>query len=210
MSTETTHPTSAPERRPPAPPPLELLRRFVNTRNVEEATDRLDDVPGLVAWLEEEGFPRPDHISRADLNRVRAVREALRAVALANNERTRDLEAEATLDEAAHRAGLTIRFRDGGSVVEPEREGVDAAIGSMLAIVHGAMRDGTWSRFKACRCDECLWAFYDSSRNRGGHWCTMAVCGSRMKARAYRDRNAKSRPHRTGSSGSERGAAQRS
>ncbi|HEX6654657.1 MAG TPA: CGNR zinc finger domain-containing protein, partial [Candidatus Limnocylindria bacterium] len=30
--------------------------------------------------------------------------------------------------------------------------------------------------------------FFDRSRNRSGTWCTMAVCGSRMKSRSYRSR----------------------
>ncbi len=57
-----------------------------------------------------------------------------------------------------------------------------------MAIVVRAMADGSWSRIKACRNDTCRWLFYDQSRNRSGTWCTMAICGSRMKARAYRAR----------------------
>jgi predicted RNA-binding Zn ribbon-like protein len=61
-----------------------------------------------------------------------------------------------------------------GRVVDPSRH---AAV---------AMLDGTWSRLKACR--ECRWAFYDHSRNGAGSWCSMAVCGSRVKQRAYHAR----------------------
>jgi predicted RNA-binding Zn ribbon-like protein len=49
---------------------------------------------------------------------------------------------------------------------------------------------GTFERLKICRNDECQWAFYDHSRNRSGVWCTMAVCGNRMKGRAFRTRHA--------------------
>jgi len=48
--------------------------------------------------------------------------------------------------------------------------------------------DGTWARVKACVADDCQWAFYDSSRNRSGRWCDMAVCGNREKVRTYRSR----------------------
>jgi predicted RNA-binding Zn ribbon-like protein len=50
------------------------------------------------------------------------------------------------------------------------------------------MEADTWSRLKACRDDTCKWAFYDHSKNRSGHWCSMEVCGSRHKARQYRER----------------------
>jgi predicted RNA-binding Zn ribbon-like protein len=52
------------------------------------------------------------------------------------------------------------------------------------------MSDGTWARVKACRAEDCRWAFYDFSRNRSGTWCDMAVCGNRAKVRAYRARTA--------------------
>jgi predicted RNA-binding Zn ribbon-like protein len=29
---------------------------------------------------------------------------------------------------------------------------------------------------------------YDVSKNRSGTWCTMAMCGNRLKAQAYRQR----------------------
>ena len=53
------------------------------------------------------------------------------------------------------------------------------------------MRVGTWERLKVCRNDECQWAFYDHSRNHSGAWCTMAICGNRMKGRAFRTRRAR-------------------
>jgi predicted RNA-binding Zn ribbon-like protein len=52
--------------------------------------------------------------------------------------------------------------------------------------VAAAAADGTWERAKACRADDCRWAFYDQSRNRSARWCDMAVCGNRTKVRAYR------------------------
>jgi predicted RNA-binding Zn ribbon-like protein len=43
-------------------------------------------------------------------------------------------------------------------------------------------------RFKACRNDRCRWVFFDASKNRSSTWCSMASCGSRIKARTYRQR----------------------
>ena len=70
-------------------------------------------------------------------------------------------------------------------------EGVDGVIGFLLGIVFTAMADGTWTRLKACRNERCQNAFYDSSKNRSGTWCAMEKCGSRVKARAYRQRQQK-------------------
>jgi predicted RNA-binding Zn ribbon-like protein len=48
-----------------------------------------------------------------------------------------------------------------------------------------AMLDGSFSRLKICPGPDCDWAFYDHSRNQSGRWCSMAVCGGRVKARAH-------------------------
>jgi predicted RNA-binding Zn ribbon-like protein len=52
------------------------------------------------------------------------------------------------------------------------------------------MHEGTWARMKACHNDDCRWAFYDHSRNRSGRWCQMETCGTEVKMRAYRRRQA--------------------
>ena len=48
-----------------------------------------------------------------------------------------------------------------------------------------------WERLKAC--PQCGWSFYDYSRNRSATWCSMSLCGNRLKTRAYRRRSEKRR-----------------
>jgi predicted RNA-binding Zn ribbon-like protein len=38
---------------------------------------------------------------------------------------------------------------------------------------------------RMCRCEECGWLFYDSSRNHLRRWCSMEICGNRAKARRH-------------------------
>jgi predicted RNA-binding Zn ribbon-like protein len=66
-------------------------------------------------------------------------------------------------------------------------EAVGGVTARLLVVAVGAASEGTW-RLKVCRNEGCLWAFYDGSKNRSGSWCTMDVCGSRAKMRAYRRR----------------------
>src|SRR5918999_1778385 len=67
-------------------------------------------------------------------------------------------------------------------------QGLDdpGALGTVLAVVYDALRDGSWSRLKTCR--NCGWAFWDESRNRSATWCSMQLCGNRLKVRRYRRR----------------------
>jgi predicted RNA-binding Zn ribbon-like protein len=74
-------------------------------------------------------------------------------------------------------------------VLSPTDEaGVDGFIQRVLAIVAAAEIDGSWDRMKACANHGCRWLFYDHSRNRSRTWCTMDLCGSQAKMRAYRSR----------------------
>jgi predicted RNA-binding Zn ribbon-like protein len=47
------------------------------------------------------------------------------------------------------------------------------------------MLDGSWPRLKACPRDLCGWAFFDRSSNASATWCSMSVCGGRVKSGAY-------------------------
>ena len=133
--------------------------------------------------------------TKADVSRGIELREALRALLLANSGNPLERGTIGKLNAATARASLRVNFEgDGGSSLSPEREGVDGALASLLAIVFSSMVEGTWPRLKACRADTCQWAFYDKSKNRSAHWCSMAVCGNRAKARVYRRRKAAGRP----------------
>ena len=120
------------------------------------------------------------------------MREGLRALGRANNGEAMDAAKVGAMNRAAALVPLNLSVQpaagEGEWSLEPAADGIDAFLGRILGIVARSMADGTWSRVKACRNDSCRWLFYDQSRNRSGTWCTMAICGSRMKARAYRAR----------------------
>jgi predicted RNA-binding Zn ribbon-like protein len=179
--------------RQPAPGALGLVQAFVNSNDIEAGRDAWATAAELRAWLVgHELLGSEESLSDLALDRALEVREALRALLLANNDRAIDREALDNLNRAAKRASLLAHFgSDGGAQLNPGVAGVDGAIARILAIVFEAMTVGTWVRLKACRNDACRWAFYDVSKNQGGVWCSMAICGSRMKARAYRRRQAK-------------------
>jgi predicted RNA-binding Zn ribbon-like protein len=174
-----------------APGDLELVRLFVNTLELPGGDDELSSPAALQAWLEANALTRGGAATSADLHAARRLREAIRALLLENNGMSTRKEAAVTLSRAAQRARMAVRFDPAGRArLEPAAGGVAGALGRLVAIVAAAMADGTWSRLKACRADDCRWAFYDSARNRSRHWCSMAVCGNRTKARAYRRRHA--------------------
>src|SRR3954465_13504022 len=174
-----------------APGDLNHVRRFVNTLDLEDKSDLIAEPEGLRDWLAERDLiDDRAELTAADVRQAQLGREGRGKLLLANNGDELDPAAVETLNAAAKGAELQVRVApDGSAQLAPVRTGIDAAIGRLLAIVHTAMADGSWSRLKACALhDSCEWAFYDWSKNHSGTWCDMKVCGNRSKARAYRER----------------------
>jgi len=174
-----------------APGDLALVRAFVNTRDIDEGLDDVATPADLSSWFVEHGMlPEGATARPADVLRAARFREALRELLLANNDgHQMPIEAGRALNDVAARARLRLRVDEGGAArLEAAGDTVDAALGRLLVIVYRAMENDTWPRLKACRDDTCQWAFYDRSKNRSGHWCSMEVCGARHKAQQYRAR----------------------
>jgi predicted RNA-binding Zn ribbon-like protein len=172
-----------------APAELELVREFVNTLDIEDATDALATPAGAQGWLAAHALADAQGtLMEEDRCRLVDVREALRELLLANNlGEEPPAEAIAVLNEQSAEAAVVLRFGAEGAALVTSCGGADSAIARLLAIVYGSMNDRTWLRLKSCPAEDCRWAFYDHSRNRSGTWCEMGKCGNRAKARRYRE-----------------------
>jgi predicted RNA-binding Zn ribbon-like protein len=176
----------------PAPMPLLLVQAFVNTWEAEAGTDLLgDDDEVARAWLRHAGLLVGSEM--VDLAEARALRESIRALVVQNGGGPAPTAAElAPLETLAGRSRLApVVGADGRVELHAQDEkGESSALAILLLIIRDAQRDGTWSRLKACRNDECRWAFFDRSHAGRGAWCDMAVCGNRIKNRNLRSRRA--------------------
>jgi predicted RNA-binding Zn ribbon-like protein len=152
-----------------APEPLRRVQLLINSVDLENERDWLPD------WLAE-------HDLQSEHDRALELREALRALVIANN-RGRSPEAGAVEVVNRSAARLTVRLAEHGGF---RLTATGDALDGLVAIAFEAMLDGSWGRLKACR--NCRWCFYDYSPNRSATWCSMQLCGNRRKTRAYRAR----------------------
>lgn len=172
-----------------APGELELVRAFLNSADLEEGSDELADAAALRAWLVSHGLLAPGcEVTEADRVRMVELREAIRALIVANSTGRLDASAAALLDRYGQAARLALAMTPGGLDLRPADDGVEGACSRLLAIVFVAGVAGTLARLKACERHSCRWVFYDHSKNRSGRWCSMAVCGNRTKAARFRAR----------------------
>jgi predicted RNA-binding Zn ribbon-like protein len=176
-----------PGGRPKAPGRLELLQRFVNTHNHDfpHEWDRLGTPEKARAWLREKRLVAPgDRISAADAARLRELREALRALVIANHGGPPAAAATDVIRRISRTAVLSVGVDEAGrTALAPTHRGVDGAVATLLGILHEAQLTGHWERMKGCR--RCEYAFFDRSKNRSAAWCAMSICGNRTKNRAY-------------------------
>ena len=177
-------------KRPPAPPPLDLVEAFIHTVDLETGSDELATTSALRGWLlGRHLIKRAEAVSARDREQVIRLREALRWAALANNNTAVDRRTIRELNQLAHDARMVVAFGDDGAArLDPSVKGVQAGLARILSAVFVAMLTGGWTRLKSCANNGCNWAFYDASKNRSGRWCEMADCGNEAKGRAYRAR----------------------
>ena len=150
----------------------DLVVDFLNTLDVEDGIDLLDDDRAWTGWLGEHGLPGPEGQPRRHRSRARTLRDDLRRVAEGEQGEVREFRLTLTIADRKPRLGGT----------DPLEEILGAV--ARLGVL------GELGRVKICPADDCRWAFYDTSRNGSRQWCSMAVCGNRAKARAHRARQA--------------------
>ncbi|MBO8190431.1 CGNR zinc finger domain-containing protein [Streptomyces oryzae] len=176
-----------------APEPLLLVQELANTLDIETRTDRLATPEGLDRFVDDHGLER-FRLAEPDLAGLRELREALRAACLAHAGAAVPREADEVLERRLGAAPLVVRIGvRGEAAVEaaPGLTGLPALTAHLAALIARAAGEGSWQRLKACETHDCQWVFYDRSPAGSRRWCTMAVCGSRAKMRAYRARRAR-------------------
>ncbi|WP_329121816.1 CGNR zinc finger domain-containing protein [Streptomyces sp. NBC_01465] len=168
--------------RAPAPGGLALIETLVNTLSLDTGEDRLAAEFSLTGPA---------------LAEATELREALRAVCRAHAGHGAP-DTGAALTRLLSKAPLLLTIdAEGTATLTPADP---AALPSRIAAaIATAAADGTWPRLKACEAEDCHWAYYDRSPAGRSRWCTMSVCGSRAKMRAYRARKGVSSPTGTSS-----------
>ncbi|BBZ33021.1 CGNR zinc finger domain-containing protein [Mycolicibacterium confluentis] len=153
----------------------ELLLDLLNTTPVIDGVphDGLSELKVANAWMRARGI-EPSERERAALV---SAREALQAV-------VRGVAAPSSL--AAFVGGVALRpvATDDGLDWHVEVAGpVDGAVRAVLA--WDALRITSPGRLRPCANTECQLFLIDRSKPNTARWCSMAICGNRMKARRH-------------------------
>jgi predicted RNA-binding Zn ribbon-like protein len=180
---------------------------FVNTRPVldEGPKELLPDMASLERWLVAAGVlssaKQAIHLRRwrdspkaaAFLKRLMAFREALREEILRQDGGLPISEpflAELNRLLARHPSRMAVQRQAKelslNLVFEPrEPEDVWAPIAAAAAdLLSGVPKD----RVRKCEAESCVLHFYDTSKKGSRRWCSMNLCGNKVKVAAYQQR----------------------
>jgi predicted RNA-binding Zn ribbon-like protein len=189
-----------------------LCLDFVNTRVVvhSQLVDLLQGFPDWVEWSVEAKVLNPRQARQAlrrwkgspqttaALEVARAFRESLRLAVEHTVRRDRIPEGSISQINALLRHPITYSvLAYGQDRLEMQRRLVfDEPIHLLVPIAESAadlFSHGDWRLIKKCENSACVLYFYDTSKNHARRWCSMNLCGNRMKVAAFyrRHRNAK-------------------
>jgi predicted RNA-binding Zn ribbon-like protein len=152
--------------------------------------------PGdFLEWAQRRGIDLDRAPTAQALARLHTLRDALAAIfdAVADERKpaARDLTILNT-ELADARAAERLVPVDRGFVLS---DGAQAAVDRFRHTVVCEAADlltGDLRRVKRCPDHDCLWLFYDGSKNLSRRWCAMDDCGTKDKVRRFREREGES------------------
>lgn len=70
----------------------------------------------------------------------------------------------------------------------PLHSGWEQVLAEIAASFAEALLEKEPTRFRICENPDCLWVYYDETRNRSKRYCDDKACGNLMKVRRFRAR----------------------
>lgn len=184
---------------------------LVNTEAMSEGepVDLLSGPGDLLAWLKDAGLitesARAAHERLEGKGEVASLfrqavslRSHLRRMAerLSEGKSPTDEQLEAinrVLAERPTHQKLVRKAKGFTVTLVPERESALQLLGPVAESAGWLLEQGNLQLLRRCENPDCVLYFYDTTRNGGRRWCSMASCGSRAKAAAYYQRQRVSR-----------------
>ncbi|MBC7930941.1 MAG: ABATE domain-containing protein [Rubrivivax sp.] len=180
---------------------------FVNSELMRggQAVDLFESFGDLVAWLREAEILSPAQERRA-LENWGGTREGERALQAARELRSdlKDMLKAIVAGKSVRQSTIEkinehLRHQSGYAVLVKTRGGFEKRLHSdfdepsqLLAPVAEAASDllcfADPGLIKKCESESCVLYFYDTTKNHARRWCSMSMCGNRVKVAAHYQR----------------------
>ena len=186
-----------------------LCLDFINTQMIVrgQRTDLLQKWTDLIAWLilakllsVGEGKEAAARLSQAEgerlLSEARAFRAVLREMTkgIVTDKPVPRSTVEAINELLSQRPGYPQLIRTSGRFERRFHSETSGAARLLVPLAEAASEllcVGDLSLVKKCRNDACILYFYDTTKNHARQWCSMGLCGNRIKVAAHYRRQKK-------------------
>ncbi|MFT4264375.1 MAG: CGNR zinc finger domain-containing protein [Nocardioides sp.] len=164
---------------------LQAVVELVNTAGEPDLLTRVEE---LDEFYDRWGYTGRHERTRAELDDVRASREGLRTLLLADRD-----DAAAMVNDILREAHAVPRLvRHDPLDWHIHAEPLDAPLATQIAVeaavaMIDVIRDNESSRISVCAIEDCASIALDLSRNRSKRFCSV-TCGNRAAQQAYRAR----------------------
>jgi len=180
---------------------------FINTQMIVrgQRTDFLKEWTDLIVWLVRakllsvgEGKKTAARLSRAEgellLHEARMFRTVLREMAerIVAGKAVARSTVGAINELLSRRPGYPQLIRTNGRFERRFHSETSGAARLLVPLAEAASEllcVGDLSLIKKCRNDACILYFYDTTKNHARQWCSMELCGNRMKVAAHYHRH---------------------
>lgn len=159
----------------------------------EDRCDCLADDAAALAWLKAAGLLAPGYaMPVAGLAMLaRTLRDAgARLIDAGAATLPRDIETVNRILDAGQPRQRLVREEDGRYALASARR--DDSLSGLLEPVASALArllaEGELAQVHRCEAHDCTLRFLDITKSRRRRWCSMALCGNRMKVAAFRAR----------------------
>ncbi|WP_040949630.1 CGNR zinc finger domain-containing protein [Gorillibacterium massiliense] len=155
--------------------------------------DSLTDPEWVKKWLSDHRlsvYRPPNEDELAELKKLRSVLLQMVYILTAGSRLSSDAMNE--LNTAMAQGSMVRRLTetDEGYRLEsaPLKHDWHQVLADIAASFAQTLVEGEISRIRVCDNPNCLWVYYDSTRNRSKRYCSDAACGNLMKVRRFRAR----------------------
>lgn len=174
----------------------DLALDFINTKyGVDDGRrDLLTSDAAVIDWLVQAGvLPETarDAAPAGLLDAALALRASART--LVERRQSGQWADPATLNAvlASGRHHLELQWTQAAEPALVSRRTDLGAAAALLPVAEALARllaEADFGLVRKCECDECTLLFHDRTKSHRRRWCSMAMCGNRMKVAAYRAR----------------------
>ena len=156
--------------------------------------DKLDEPEWLTEWLGQQKLPALMPILPAELEQLKQLRSVLWAevqrlvqgqapdtslLEQLNNYMAKGPVVRHIVWHGEGKAEIALQY---------QQTGWSQVMAEISASFAAALLEKELSRFRICENPDCLWVYYDDTRNRSKRYCDDKLCGNLMKVRRFRAR----------------------